>query len=370
MSKIKEFKKTFQAICKKNTLVIIMIVFLCPILGLSYANFVINTDDYRASEMYIGKLLYSVKIDDMPTNKINVFANSETEVVVEVTSLNEVMTNYKLVYESNPNIKIIYASDENEITNGSITSSKKSSLLITNSGESDIEVSFYVIGGYYNNDVSDITVDTKYTEIIDPYRKYSSTINYYVNGVLQPSLNISLIYRMESYSCDNNETLTYYPYTNKIDIYPYLGNTSCNVNLKYKENNPVYSYSCANGSYGMEPYNYKYTGDCEVVEEDIDNWKIKFLTNGTFSTSVDMPLDILVVSSGYNDTIDFNKYKPNDKDTSNIQYNNVVIDPNEEYVVNISPGGQESKTYFGSESTYFANGTKEGNGIVIIRNKR
>ncbi len=226
MNKIRDFKKTFQAICKKNTLVIIMIIFLCPILGLSYANFVINTDDYRASEMYIGKLLYSVKVNDDLTNKISVGANSETEVVVEVTSLNEVMTKYKLVYESNPNIKIIYASDENEITNGPITTSKKSSLLITNSSENDIEVSFYVVGGYYNNDVSDIIIDTKYSEIVDPYRKYSSTINYYVNGILQPNLNIGLMYRMESYSCENNEALTYYPYTNKIDIYPYLSNLS------------------------------------------------------------------------------------------------------------------------------------------------
>lgn len=370
MSKIRDFRKTFQAICKKNTLVIIMIIFLCPILGLSYANFVINTDDYRASEMYIGKLLYSLKVDDNATNKISVKANSEIETTIEVTSLNEIMTKYKLVYESNPDIKIIYASDENEITSGSITSSKKSSLLITNNSENDIEVSFYVIGGYYNNDVSDIVVDNKYTEINDPYRKYSSTINYYVNGVFQPNLNIGLIYRMESYSCENNETLTYYPYTNKIEIYPYLSNTSCNVNLKYKENNPLYSYSCANGSYGMEPYNYKYTGDCEVIEEDSDNWKIKFLTNGTFSTSVDTPLDLLVVSSGYNDTMGFDTFKPNDKDTSNIQYNNVVINLNEEYEINISPGGPESITYFGSDSTYFATGSKEGNGIVIIRNKR
>lgn len=370
MSKFKNFRKTFQAICKKNTLVIIMIIFLCPILGLSYANFVINTGDYRASEMYIGKLLYSITIDGNPTNKINVSANSEVEISVEVTSLNEVMTKYKLVYESNPNIKIIYASDENEITSGTITSSKKSSLLITNSSENDIEVSLDVIGGYYNNDVSDIVVDSKYTEIIDPYRKYSSSINYYVNGVLQPNLNIGLIYRMDSYSCENNETLTYYPYTNKIEIYPYFSNTSCNVNLKYKENNPLYSYSCANDSYGMKPYNYKYTGDCEVIEEDIDNWKIKFLTNGTFSTIVDSPLDILVVSSGYNDTIDYDTYKPNDKDTSNIQYNNVVINPNEEYEINISPGGPESTTYFGSNNTYFATGSREGNGIVIIRNKR
>lgn len=364
MNKLREFEKTFQAICKKNTLVIIMLLFLCPVLGFSYASFVIRTDHYRASEMYIGSLLYSVKIDEGLTNIINIEANSELEIVVEVTSLNEVATKYKLIYESDPDIKIIYASDENEITSGVISTTKKSSLLIVNSSGIDKTVKLYVMGGYYNNDISDIDVGENYTEITNPYKKYDFTINYYVNGVLTPNLDIGLIYKMSSYSCTNNETLTYYPYTNKIEIAPYLNHSTCNVNLKYNEYSPVYSYSCANGLYGMEPYKFTYSGDCEVIDDDNNNWKIKFLTSGKFSTTVENSIDILAVGSGYNSNFDF------DSDVSNNsvqQYNSIVLNRDNEYDINISSGGTDSVSYFGSADSYSASSSDEGSGMIIIR---
>lgn len=368
MNKIKEFRKTFKAICKKNTLVIIMLLFLCPVLGLSYASFVIRTENYRASEMYIGNLLYSVKIDEALTNIVDVKANSEIEVVVEVTSLNEVSTKYKLVYENDPDVKVVYASDENEITSGVITTTKKSSLLITNKGDTDKTVKLYVMGGYYNNDISNINIDEKYAEITNLYIKYDFTVNYYVNGELTPELDTTIIYRMSSYSCTNEEVLTYSPYTNKIEVYPFNGHSVCSVYLKYNEYNPIYSYSCANEDYGIEPYKFKYSGDCEVIDEDNNNWRMKFLTSGIFSTTVESAVDIFVVGSGYNSSLDFDVSEG--EDNSIKQYNNININGDITYDVNISSGGVDSSSYFKSNDTYFASGLGDGDGIVIIRNKR
>ena len=65
--KIRQFRISFNRFAKKNILVIIMLIFLCPILGYSYSTFVFDTDDYRASEMFIGNLLYSIKVDEINT---------------------------------------------------------------------------------------------------------------------------------------------------------------------------------------------------------------------------------------------------------------------------------------------------------------
>lgn len=117
MNKINEIKKTIRYACKKNIFVIIMIILLCPILAVSYSSFIVNTDTYRASEMFLGNLLYSIKINETSSNTITV-EPGETEAVVEVTSLNTVSSNYKLVYGTNSNISVIYAIDENELHMG------------------------------------------------------------------------------------------------------------------------------------------------------------------------------------------------------------------------------------------------------------
>ena len=145
---MKEFSKTINSICKKNIVVIIMIVFLCPILGYSYSSFIASTDKYKVSEMYMGNLLYSIKINNVATNQVVVPANDEVEIVLEVTSLNEVSSNYKVVYNTNPSITAVYADDDNTPTQGLITTTKTSTVLLTNSSASDITISFDIVQYY------------------------------------------------------------------------------------------------------------------------------------------------------------------------------------------------------------------------------
>ena len=95
---------------KKNLFIVLVLIGLCPILALSYAKFTINSESYRSNEMYISKLLYSIKIDNKNTYTIDI-ESGETEHTIEITSLSGISTNYKLAYLNNDNLEIRYASD-------------------------------------------------------------------------------------------------------------------------------------------------------------------------------------------------------------------------------------------------------------------
>ena len=211
-------KRLFHFNIKKNILVLMMIVCLCPILSVSYASFVFNTEEYRASEMYIGKLLYGIKINNEAVSEITISPGSH-EIIVEVTSLNTISTNYKLVYETNDNIVVRYANDENEPTYGLITTTKSSTLLVTNNSEEDITVKFNIVGGYKTNELSEITIPESYSEILTDYTKYDfNTISMFVGNESVEELDSEKIYKLVDYSCTNNETVKYDSATNFIGI--------------------------------------------------------------------------------------------------------------------------------------------------------
>lgn len=60
----------------------------------------------------------------------------------------------------------------------------------------------------------------------------------------------------------------------------------------------ITSYWCANESLGTSPYSFTYTGDCEVVDDGNDDWRVKFLTSGTFTPNIDALIDAFLVGGG------------------------------------------------------------------------
>ena len=58
------------------------------------------------------------------------------------------------------------------------------------------------------------------------------------------------------------------------------------------------SYKCSNISNGTSPYSINYTGNCEAVNEGNNNWKIKFLTSGTLTTTKNINIDAFLVGGG------------------------------------------------------------------------
>ncbi len=291
-------KKDFNYICKKNIFVIVMIILLCPILGISYSSFVMNTNKYKASEMLIGNLLYSIRINGNSVNTITV-PKGETEAVIEITSLNTVSSNYKLVYAINPNINVIYAVDENEPTYGLITNTKTSSVLIMNTSENNITITFDIAGGFITDELANVTADTGYTEVSSNYMKYDyETLAMFVDGVRVEELNSNKYYNLVSYSCTNGETINWIRSSYEIRVKPHMKQTKCKIYFEEGELSPVHSYSCANSYNGVIPYSLTYTGNCTVIDDGNNNWRVKFLTSGTLSFVENIELDLFLVGGG------------------------------------------------------------------------
>ena len=165
------------------------------VLGMSYSNFIVTSENHKVAEMYIGTLKYSMTIDGSTTNTLSV-PSGETIVGITITNENPIDTYYKLIYQNNSNVSIKYyesTKDTNDnVTNYSSPNDKITSkntnaikLKITNSSTSSQKVTFKIVGGFATNTLDDVTVLTGYTTI---------------NTVETPSSN--------TYFCTTTDTLT------------------------------------------------------------------------------------------------------------------------------------------------------------------
>src|SRR5690625_3140294 len=94
------------------------VVFMLSIItGFSYAVFMISTNKYRVSEMFIANLMYGINISDSDNTstisgkQVTVGAGTTEIVNVTLTSLNPVNSNYKLQYKVLSGSGNVYYSD-------------------------------------------------------------------------------------------------------------------------------------------------------------------------------------------------------------------------------------------------------------------
>ena len=118
--------------------------------------------------MYIGSLLYSIKINGNSSSSI-VASPGESEYTIKISSLNSVSSYYKLVYNENSNIKVEYSEESINLPSGSIDNSKEIVVKVTNNSSSNITVEFDVEAGYITNDLASVIVKDGYNEILDSY---------------------------------------------------------------------------------------------------------------------------------------------------------------------------------------------------------
>jgi uncharacterized repeat protein (TIGR02543 family)/prepilin-type N-terminal cleavage/methylation domain-containing protein len=107
------------------------------------------------------------------------------------------------------------------------------------------------------------------------------------------------------------------------------------------------SYKCANGEAGSS-YSFTYTGNCEILGDGDNNWRIKLLTSGSLSFSRDVIIDAFVVGGGSS------SYSGVAATYKKINLLNSV-----EYTVKIGNGTTTSTgetSYLNSSSTYYAPG--------------
>ena len=172
---------------KKYMIFIAILTAISIVLGMSYSNFKVTSENHKVAEMYIGTLKYSMTIDGSTTNTLSV-PNGETIIDVTITNENPIDTYYKLIYESNSNITITYyegyeLDDSNNVSNSYDSpndkllnsGTKTLKLKILNNSTTSQNITFKITGGFATNTLEDVTVPTGYTII----EKDTSTNTYF-----------------------------------------------------------------------------------------------------------------------------------------------------------------------------------------------
>ena len=176
LERIKEYVKVKR---RSKRFVFSFVVFmLLVITSISYAIFMISTDKYRSSEMFISKLMYGINIESTEESSIvngkqvTVLGGETGVVKVTLTSLNPVDSNYKLQYKVIEGEGEVYYSDKtNWLPYGTISKSDESvyvktiKVIIENTGEEELEIEIGASGGYIYNSVSSVGLISGYEAI-------------------------------------------------------------------------------------------------------------------------------------------------------------------------------------------------------------
>ena len=163
---------------KKYMYEIIILLIISIILGITYSNYIVTSNNHKAAEIYIGQLKYLLEINGNNSNTLSV-PSGETIIDVKINNLNSVDTYYKLLYLKNSNLSIKYyesayeLDDTNNITiiydkpNSSIINNNSNNikLKIINSSTSSQNLTLSVKGGYITNTVNDIITPSTHSEI-------------------------------------------------------------------------------------------------------------------------------------------------------------------------------------------------------------
>ena len=240
----------------KRSMVLLSILFVivCFSFGVSYSNFIFSSTEHRAVEMHIDKLLYAIKINNEPTSELDVKPGINVY-TVEIESLNKISSYYKLITEKN-DLNIYYLANN---TNNKIDGYGKNTtrLVIFNNTSSNIKTKFLINGGYINNKIDDISVNSGFREItqlnIGEYITYNTNNSYNLDNDYSSeedsiiNTNNSL-YRILSVNDDNTidiisvnsvllNNLTFNG-ANGYNNFAYIVNDICNK--VFSNNNTVY----------------------------------------------------------------------------------------------------------------------------------
>ena len=133
--------------------------------------------------------------------------------------------------------------------------------------------------------------------------------------------------------------------------------------------NPLYSYSCANGSAGSAPYMLTYTGNCSMSGDDT-GWKLKLLTNGTLSANTALNIDAFLVGGGGGGGYGTNQGSGCQGGGGGggytATYGNITISNGTSYPITIGEGGASNSGRGGSTSA-FGETVEGGYGATAVK---
>ena len=169
---------------KKVILTLTTITILTSVLiGLSYGYFVVNTSNYKASELLVSNLLYGIQIEEsepkvstIENNKITIPANTTSYYDVTLSSVNKIDSKYTLAYKTTGNVEVKYTDKTSWSSIGVIegyketTYTKRVRIRIENKGE-ETTVELRVYGGYTFNTYESIALSEGYVTVSGPYKE-------------------------------------------------------------------------------------------------------------------------------------------------------------------------------------------------------
>ena len=178
-------KTKYMSLIKKVIICLVILLFVvCFSLSSSFSSFIFESNDHRAVEMIANKLSYSIKINNVDTNKITIKPGGNV-INISIKSLNKVDTYYKLMYQNNDSL-VVYNLSNN--ISGIINNEEKNiKLLVINKDQNTTNCSFEVFGGYITRSLDEIIALDNYNEIdrslaIGDYIEYSPSNNYELDG--------------------------------------------------------------------------------------------------------------------------------------------------------------------------------------------
>ena len=149
---------------KELVFLLILLLVVSFSFGVSYSNFIYNSDMHRAVEMYNSSLKYEIEFNNAKVNNITVKPGNNL-INLNIKSINEVDSYYKLVFKNDSlNVKYFNKSDNNILRKNEQINL---SLLIFNNKAENQTIELKVIGGYINNTYEQIIVENGYKTIDD-----------------------------------------------------------------------------------------------------------------------------------------------------------------------------------------------------------
>jgi hypothetical protein len=174
---------------KEIIFLLLLLIVVCISFGITYANFVYNSNDKRAVEMFAGSLNYNLKINGEYQNSIEVSKGSSI-INLEIKSTNEVSSFYKLLTNSDIVIYTIEGNASGVIGSNDIVNIK---LYIVNNKEDIVNVPFIVSMGYLTNSLDDVKVVENYHEIQNIKHEIEYDNKTWIIGRINDDASIDLI---------------------------------------------------------------------------------------------------------------------------------------------------------------------------------
>lgn len=291
------FRKTMRKFANKFNILTIVIGCFTLLFAVSYSYFVLTTDEYKVTEMYMGELTYGIEIAKSSTsssltinNKSVTVPNDYTGTVfINVSSYNPVKSKYKLQYSiTTPNsctssscvIKVTdesgweaqsFLKSEGENLNDSLNTKKIKVSLINTSGAAII-VNFDVSGGYSYNSYNDIaSISNSYSFL--PNTKYvDENDEVYFRDVVRKDLDCPATATLTKclYGGESIRNYVKYPSNAESANYRILG--------LYKENNVEYVKMIAINDTGSQMQNSAVSSALTTYHGTLNDTGNKFFT--------------------------------------------------------------------------------------------